>query len=61
MMEFIIMTISLTVALLLASGLSMVIVFKLMNNPKVVKWYFNWFMNYMKKFENLVDQVEEEL
>ena len=61
MLNFIIMTISFTVALLLASTVSMVVMFKLLNSEKVVKWYFKWFMKYMKNMENLVDEIEEEL
>ena len=60
-MMFIMLTISFTVALLLASGLSMVIMFKLLSNEKVIKWYLKWFFNYMKKFENLGEEFEEEM
>ena len=60
-MMFIMLTISFTVALLLASGLSVFIMFKLMSNEKVIKWYLKWFFNYMKKFENLGEEFEEEI
>ena len=49
MLNFIIMTISFTVAILLASGLGMVITL----NPKVMKWY-------MKKANKMTMEVLEE-
>jgi hypothetical protein len=55
------LAISIAVGILLASALSIVIMFKLLNNEKVVKWYVKWFLNYMKKFEDLGEELEEEL
>lgn len=52
MMEFVIMTLSFTVGILLASGLALLI----MLNPKVMKGY----MKYMFKMMNNMDQIFEE-
>jgi type IV secretory pathway component VirB8 len=49
MMEFVILTLSFTVAILLASALSVVI----MLNSKVTKWY-------MKKINNMTAKMFEE-
>lgn len=59
MYAFIMIVLAVTVAILLASGLSMFIMFKLMNNQKVIEWYFNWFTNYVAKFENLAEDMLE--
>ena len=62
MMEFVLLVLAITVSLLLASALSTVIVFKLMGSEKVMKWYMNWVMKYIKKFEDLdYEAMEEEL
>lgn len=60
MMEFVILTISFTVALLVSSGLSMFIMFKLMSSPKFMKRYMNWFMKQMKNYEDLAEELMEE-
>lgn len=54
MMDFIMMTISFTVAILLASGLG----FLIMTNQKVMKWYMNYFAKTMNKFDNALDELE---
>lgn len=57
MMEFIMLTISFTMAILLASGLSVYIVLQ----PKVVKWYMKHIVKYMKEIEKTLEDFEEEL
>ena len=52
MLNFIIMTISFTVAILLASGLALVI----MLQPKVTKWYMKLIMKYMKNMEKIAEE-----
>ena len=54
-MLFIMLTVSITVAILLAGVISTVIMFKLMGNEKVVKWLMNY---YMKQFENSFKAIE---
>ena len=62
MMEFVLLVMAITVSILLASALSMVIMFKLLASEKVLNWYMKWFMKYMKKFENFdYEALEEEL
>ncbi len=62
MMEFVLLVIAITVSILLASALSMVIMFKLLASEKVLNWYMKWFIKYMKKFEDLdYEALEEEL
>lgn len=56
MMNFIMMTVSFTVAILLAGVLSTVIMFKLMGNAKFVKWLTNY---YMKVIEKSVEDLED--
>lgn len=56
MMDFIMMTVSFTVAILLAGVLSTVIMFKLMGNAKFVKWLMNY---YMKVIEKSVEDLED--
>lgn len=55
MMEFIIMTGSFTVAILLAS----VIAFVLMLQPKVVKWYMKYMFKMMENINQITDDVIE--
>lgn len=55
MTEFIILTASFTVAILLASVVSLAILIKIMSMPKVMKWYMNWAM---KMSNNLVESME---
>lgn len=62
MMEFVLLVMAITVSILLASALSMVIMFKLLASEKVLNWYMKWFIKYMKKFENFdYEALEEEL
>ena len=62
MMEFVLLVMAITVSILLASALSMVIMFKLLASEKVLNWYMKWFIKYMKKFEDLdYEALEEEL
>lgn len=56
MMNFIMMTVSFTVAILLAGVLSTVIMFKLMGNAKFVKWLMNY---YMKVIEKSVEDLDD--
>lgn len=61
MLNFILMTLSFTVALLVASG----VVFVIMLQPKVIEWYMNKAfkmmnkINYEKIAENLICEDEE--
>lgn len=57
MMAFVILTISFTIAILLASGLAVLIVMQ----PKVMKLYMKWMIKQMKKFDELVDELGKEL
>lgn len=62
MMEFVLLTLSITMGVLLASVVSTAIIFMLFNNKKVVKWYMKWFVKYMKQFEDFdYEALEEEL
>ena len=58
-MLFVILTLSFTLGALLASAVSVFILFKLMASPKFVKWYLKWFMGIMKKYEEMSDEFEE--
>jgi ABC-type arginine/histidine transport system permease subunit len=62
MMEFVLLGLTIIVSILLASALSMVIMFSLLSNEKIIKWYMKWFVKYMKKFEDFdYEALEEEL
>lgn len=55
MMEFILMTLSFTVAIILAGVICTVAVFAAMKSPKVIGWY----MNYVQKITGtIVDNFE---
>lgn len=56
MMMFILLTVSFTVAILLAGAISTVIMFKLMGNAKFIKWFMNY---YMKVIEKSVEDLED--
>lgn len=53
MMEFIMMTLSFTVGILLA----MVLGFMVMLNPKVMKWYMKFVMKSMKDMEKVAEEL----
>lgn len=56
MMDFIIMTLSFMVALMLSSTILTVIMFKLAGNAKVIKWLTNYYMKQMTTiFKNFDD------
>lgn len=57
-MMFVMLTICITVSLLLASGLSMFIMFKLMTNQKFMTWYMNWFVKYANDLEDIALDLE---
>ena len=62
MMNFIMLTVSFTVAILLAGVISTVVMFKLMGNAKFVKWFMNYYMSIIEKsVENLEDEFSKEL
>lgn len=62
MMNFIMLTVSFTVAILLSGVISTVVMFKLMGNPKVVKWFMNYYMNLIEKsVEGLDEEFSKEL
>lgn len=54
---FVLLTLSFTVAILLASGISTVVIFKLMGNKKFVKWFMGF---YMKMIENSLEQFADD-
>lgn len=56
MMEFIMMTLSFTVGILLA----MVLGFMVMLNPKVMKWYMKFVMKSMKDMEKVAEELMSE-
>lgn len=60
MMEFIILTASFTIAILLASAVSCVIMFKLMTSKKVMKWYMNWVMKISNDFVESIELSNED-
>ena len=51
MMNFVLLTLSIMVAILLASVLAFVV----MLNTKVMKWYMNYIVKMMSRMEELVD------
>lgn len=53
MMAFVLMTISFTVAILLASAIGCVV----MLNPKVMKWYMGYVMKKMNDFEDVAEDI----
>ena len=57
MMEFIIMTLSFTVAILLAGVIATVAMFAMMLSPKATKWFSKVMTKYM---ENIIDNTYEE-
>lgn len=60
MMDFIIMTLSLTVAILLAGIISTVVIFTLMGNVKFAKWITSYYLKMMTKYtENLTEEFEK--
>lgn len=62
MMEFIMMTISFTVAILAASVISTVVLFKLMRNAKFATWFTNYYITMIQKFtENFEKELSKDL
>lgn len=57
MMAFVMMTLSITVGLLLAMGLATMI----MLHPKVMKWYMNYVIKSMNRFDDFIDLEKTEL
>lgn len=55
MMDFVTMTLSFTVGILLATGLAMLIAM----NPKVIKWYMKCMLKQMNRFDQLVDELQD--
>lgn len=51
MMDFVTLTLSFTLGLMLAIGLSTMI----MMNPKVMMWYMNYMLKSMNDFDELLD------
>lgn len=58
MMGFILLTLSFTVAILLAGVISTVVLIKLMGNPKFIKWLMGF---YMKQFEHIENTFDDDL
>lgn len=54
MMDFIVLTVSFTVAILLAS----VVGFMIMTNPKVMKFYMNYMFKRMNEVEHSLDEEQ---
>lgn len=54
-MGFVLLTLSFTVAILLAGVISTVVLIKLMGNKKFVKWLMGF---YMKQIENMVEDFD---
>ena len=57
MMNFVLLTVSFTVAILLAGGIATVIMFKLMSNAKVMKKLTKY---YMDTIEKVVEDLEDD-
>lgn len=57
-MGFVLLTLSFTVAILLAGVISTVVLIKLMGNKKFVKWLMGF---YMKQIENMVEDFDYDL
>jgi ABC-type arginine/histidine transport system permease subunit len=55
MMNFILMTLSVMLGLMLAIGLSTMI----MLHPKVMKWYMNYVVKNVYNFEHLLDEDQD--
>lgn len=53
MLDFIMMTLSFVVGILLATGLAFVV----MLNPKVMKWYMKAVVKYMKDMEKIAEDL----
>lgn len=57
MMGFVLLTLSFTLAILLSSVIMTVVLFKLTNNAKFVKWFMGYYMKQIdrtvKVFENM--------
>lgn len=58
MMGFVLLTLSFTVAILLAGVISTVVLFKLMGNEKFLKWLMEF---YMKQIERSVKAFDNDL
>lgn len=58
MMGFVLLTLSFTVAILLAGVISTVVLFKLMGNEKILKWLMEF---YMKQIERSVKAFDDDL
>lgn len=58
MSGFVLLTLSFTVAILLAGGISTVVLVKLMGNPKFVKWLMGY---YMKQIECMTEEFDKDL
>lgn len=62
MMNFIIMTLSFTLAILLAGVISTVMIFKLIGNAKFAKWMVMYYSKMMTKYmERITEEFEKEL
>lgn len=59
MATFIIMTLSFTVAILLAGIISTVVIFAAMGNAKFIKWLTNYYMKQMMNTLDSFDKLEE--
>ena len=56
-MLFLLLTLSFMMGSLLAGGVAMFIMFKLMASPKVMKWYLNWIKDIMEKYEKEFEEL----
>lgn len=60
MMNFVVLTLSFTVAMLLASVIATVGLFALMGNGKFMTWFVKWYMKVLEKsVKNFEDSFED--
>jgi hypothetical protein len=59
MTTFIMMTLSFTVAILLAGVISTVVIFAAMGNAKFIKWLTNYYMKQMMKTIDSFDKLDK--
>ena len=59
-MGFVLLTISFTVAILLASVIATVISFKLLGNDRFMKWFAGYYMKMAKKYMKTFEEEFED-
>ena len=58
MMAFIILTLSFTVAILLAGVISTIVLCAIMQNQKAMNWIANWYIKQMSKTCKTLENIE---